>query len=127
MRFVVKTDSYLSALKFGNVFTLLVIHQEGNLLVQVLALLHRDHLTHGLLRGSMKTHVKKIVSPRHLVFLQLEMADNVGHLLAFLIRKLSLNLDWNLAATLGDYSAAAGGRGDLLKMVTCSMSLGKKQ
>ena len=120
MRFVVKTDSYLSALKFGNVFTLLVIHQEGNLLVQVLALLHRDHLTHGLLGGSMKTLVKKIVS-RHLVFLQLEMADNVGNLLAFLVRQFPLNLDWDLPATLGDYSTTAGGSGDLLIMVTCSL------
>ena len=46
------------------------------------------------------------------------MADNVGNLLALLVRKLSLNLDWDLAATLGDHSAAAGGRRHLLIMVT---------
>ena len=58
------------------------------------------------------------------------MADNVGNLLAFLVRKFSLDLDWDLTATLGDHSAAARGRGDLLitvTLVTCSLSNGQKK
>ena len=45
------------------------------------------------------------------------MTDNVRNFLALLVRQLLLDLDWDLAATLGDHSAAAGGSGNLLRLV----------
>ena len=42
------------------------------------------------------------------------MTDNVRNLLTFLVRKFPLDLDWDLAAALGDHGAAAGGSGHLL-------------
>ena len=42
------------------------------------------------------------------------MTDNVRNLLALLVRKLPLNLNWDLSAALGDHSAAPGGSGHLL-------------
>ena len=57
----------------------------------------------------------------YLVFLQLQMTDNVGNLLALFVRKLPLDLNWDLAAALGDHSAAPGGSRNLLTCdnVTC--------
>ena len=42
------------------------------------------------------------------------MTHNVRNLLALFVRKLPLDLDWDLAAALGDHSAAPGGSGHLL-------------
>ena len=48
------------------------------------------------------------------------MTDNVGDLLALLVRQLPLDLDWDLAATLGDHGAAAGGeRAPPVTLVKC--------
>ena len=51
--------SDLSALELGDVLALFIIHQERNLLVQVLALLHRHHFTHGFLGGKYNFWKKK--------------------------------------------------------------------
>lgn len=73
-------DTHLCALQSGNIFTLFIIHQERYLLVNILTLLHRNHLTYRLL-----------------IALKLQMTDNVRNLLTFLIRKFSLDLDRYLA------------------------------
>ena len=65
----------------------------------------------------MTINLQVDIFQNHLVFLQLEMTDNVGDLLALLVRQLLLDLDWDLAATLGDHGAAAGGSGNLLRLV----------
>ena len=89
---------HLCTLKLGHIFTLLVINKEGNLFIHILALLHRNHLTHGLL-----------------VTLQLQVTNNVRNLFALLIRQLSLDLNWDLTTRLSHNCATTRGSRQLLK------------
>ena len=87
-----ENETDLLTLQSGDVFTLFIVHQERDLLVDVLALLYGHVLT-----------------DRLLVALKLQMADDVRDLLARLIRQLPVYLDWNFLTFLCHDGATARG------------------
>ena len=92
-----QAEPYRVALQPGDLVTLLLLHQEGDLLQDVVALLLRHGVALGLLHQ-----------------LQLEVTGDAGDLPALLPGNLLVVKLRDLVALLGDHGAAAGRGGQLL-------------